>query len=162
MLLVDWVTYCFDSEDQLPPPKLIRFWEHFSSLPSQACGYCSFAQREGSLSIPQTRALQVQKYLRSIAMSDAKFSTLVEWLANLQRPELQHLAIDAQSCCICWEPYPRQVKSDESLEGPVALPCGHIFGLDCLSIWLAFGQSRQLWATCPVCRHKLFSWRATI
>ena len=48
------------------------------------------------------------------------------------------------SCAICHETY--------ASEDAVRLPCGHEFGLECISTWLSPEGGRT---TCPLCRHQL-------
>lgn len=59
---------------------------------------------------------------------------------------------DDKNCYICLNPYrsPSHVSDELFHEYPIRLPCGHIFGLNCILRWTL--QSN----TCPYCRAELF------
>lgn len=57
-------------------------------------------------------------------------------------------------CGICRETYSTNVTSSGTVsEDPVRLPCGHEFGLECISTWLSPEEGKN---SCPMCRHVLF------
>lgn len=51
-----------------------------------------------------------------------------------------------QECVICTEPF-------SISHQPVTLDCKHIFGHNCIQVWLRNGQLNN--ASCPICRHVL-------
>ncbi|KAM0563197.1 hypothetical protein ACHAPJ_000913 [Fusarium lateritium] len=60
-------------------------------------------------------------------------------------------------CCICYDTvdiYPHQHRCDESghHHGAVVLPCGHIFGQQCLRMALKTNEAGNLPLCCPSCR----------
>ena len=67
------------------------------------------------------------------------------------------LAPEDRICGICTEAYhdtPSQEQEKEPQHTPVKLPCGHVFGSECITSWLSpeTGKSN----TCPMCRLELF------
>ena len=72
------------------------------------------------------------------------------YLRQLPKIPSYALAGDA-SCPICVQPYENQTTDSGSFEKAVCLPCNgrHIFGSECLLVWLRHGK------TCPLCRHQL-------
>lgn len=67
------------------------------------------------------------------------------FLEGLPVVAINELAEDG-GCAICMEPYVTGCGSDV-----VRLPCGHLFGSQCLSTWLSTEAD-----TCPMCRAVLF------
>ena len=60
-----------------------------------------------------------------------------------------------RTCGICTEAYNEQTENqEESQHTPVKLPCGHVFGSECITSWLSPETGRS--NTCPLCRHELF------
>lgn len=61
-------------------------------------------------------------------------------------PRAQPHQLDEEECPLCCSPY----DADSNDHFPVLLPCGHIFGADCLSEWLKKSES------CIYCRAPTF------
>ncbi|KAF2242982.1 hypothetical protein BU26DRAFT_609695 [Trematosphaeria pertusa] len=59
---------------------------------------------------------------------------------------------DDRDCYICFRPYSFDgwQSNDRDVETPKRLPCGHIFGVDCILSWSLESN------TCPYCRTVLF------
>ena len=55
----------------------------------------------------------------------------------------------ANDCDICQEPYREAPLEGKSLNRPVRLRCGHVYGIQCLAHWLLSESSNLL---CPHCR----------
>lgn len=87
----------------------------------------------------------------SLSIKSGKISTATQYLRILPRVSLQELPSDRQGCDICLTEY----NTGEESENPVRLPCGHVFGDDCLSKWLSSSEATKT-STCPVCRAVLF------
>jgi hypothetical protein len=51
-------------------------------------------------------------------------------------------------CIVCTEPF-------SATHQPVALPCKHIFGQECIKKWLRSGRGNN--SSCPNCRHVIFT-----
>jgi hypothetical protein len=60
---------------------------------------------------------------------------------------IKNLPLHKGSCGICRDDY-GTFYEDKKPEAPTRLPCGHIFGLECLVIWLTDHNS------CPLCRRE--------
>ncbi len=58
---------------------------------------------------------------------------------------------DNQKCCLCHEDYGTQPSTRGIIERPVQLPCSHILGSECITLWLT-GQGNS----CPLCRRIFF------
>jgi hypothetical protein len=54
-----------------------------------------------------------------------------------------------RACCICFQPFGPTESLHGRAEVPVQLPCGHVFGEECISIWARSSNS------CPLCRKKV-------
>lgn len=70
-------------------------------------------------------------------------TSITDWIAVVHHLEfldpiqLEDLETKAEECDICREPFDPANKGDnESSEQPVILPCGHIFGRECLTSWI--------------------------
>ncbi|KAL9133198.1 MAG: hypothetical protein Q9175_005621 [Cornicularia normoerica] len=62
-----------------------------------------------------------------------------------------------QRCFICMENYGTTPSASCIIERAVKLPCNHIMGSECISIWVsAPAQGGGGNNTCPFCRHVLF------
>ena len=76
------------------------------------------------------------------------------FVASLPSPTIANLPPDNQECTICTEPYRSPSLLDKFSqpvsEQPAQLPCGHIFGRECIARWLKDGRS------CPICRRQFF------
>ncbi|KAL8784859.1 MAG: hypothetical protein Q9195_008876 [Heterodermia aff. obscurata] len=59
------------------------------------------------------------------------------------------LPADEQKCSICGSEYAE--KRPDLNGGAVRLPCGHVFGADCILEW----ANNVVDITCPTCRHRL-------
>lgn len=61
---------------------------------------------------------------------------------------------DDRQCNICTAPY----RSGEDQERPIRLPCGHVFGRDCILEWLSPFE-KEYHNSCPTCRANIVaSW----
>ncbi|KAL8734357.1 MAG: hypothetical protein Q9166_001555 [cf. Caloplaca sp. 2 TL-2023] len=82
----------------------------------------------------------------------------IDYLNQLQHQIVQP-AKDDHECPICLETYSSKSKHDAKkplvvVDVPVALPCGHVLGYDCIEQYLSpFGGAGN---KCPMCRQKLF------
>ena len=56
--------------------------------------------------------------------------------------------LTSPECCICIEEYEDQDKLKE-------LPCGHLFHLDCIDVWLLGDDTKAKHLTCPLCKSEL-------
>ncbi|KAI4240740.1 MAG: hypothetical protein L6R40_004985 [Gallowayella cf. fulva] len=61
-----------------------------------------------------------------------------------------------KTCAICTVPFDERSDGPDSSSGenPVRLPCGHVFGYDCIKQWLSPLYSNK--KTCPSCRADFF------
>lgn len=85
------------------------------------------------------------------------------FLTQLPRVRRGILGKDDQRCFICMEDYGTTPSASGIIEHAVKLPCNHIMGSECISIWVSNpapggdgggGNSNQ--NTCPMCRQVLF------
>lgn len=76
---------------------------------------------------------------------------VTKFVSGLPNPETANLRDEQKSCHICMEPFTGGLLQ----ELPVLLPCGHIFGKDCMIKWLSSDGDRSP-RNCPMCRAKLF------
>ncbi|KAI9845777.1 MAG: hypothetical protein M1838_001538 [Thelocarpon superellum] len=65
--------------------------------------------------------------------------------------DLNSLDEDDRACSICLERLGMPEPTQGKIETPVKLPCGHVFGKNCIKTW--FGEH----CTCPSCRRKVES-----
>lgn len=76
------------------------------------------------------------------------------FVASLPVVLIQELPYDERVCNICTLPYRVSTVGftaiNVSSENAVRLACGHVFGQQCITTWLAIGT------TCPFCRRQLF------
>lgn len=77
-------------------------------------------------------------------MSDA-----TRYLCQLDTVALADIAVDSQDCSICRTPY----GIGQCREAVRLTPCSHIFGRECIALWLS--SSHQI-TSCPMCRQSLF------
>ena len=72
----------------------------------------------------------------------------IEFLNTLISIDMDELNPDDRICSICMEPY----LSGEKPEMPLQLPCGHVFGKECLFQWMSqIGDATH--TNCPMCRY---------
>ena len=87
--------------------------------------------------------------------------TFEAWFNHLPSVDMETLDKDDQNCSICRVEYSSSSSAsdqqEDPVETPVRLPCGHVFGTQCLKAWLthAAGAGNK---TCPTCRHQLAEW----
>ena len=78
----------------------------------------------------------------------------IAFIESLISLELDELKKEDRTCAICLQPY----RKGESQEIPLQLPCGHIFGKECLLTWLTdIGKDDAHVASCPMCRKECIS-----
>ena len=83
------------------------------------------------------------------------------FLDQLPRVRRGVLGKPDQCCFICMEEYGTTPSANGIIEHAVTLPCNHIMGSECISIWVsAAGQQSDGGGsnnnTCPMCRQVLF------
>lgn len=79
------------------------------------------------------------------------------FLARLPKVGRGILAQEDQHCSICMEVYGTTPSASGVIERAVRLPCNHVIGSECISLWLTPSPSqRSNNNTCPICRHVLF------
>ncbi|KAL9071981.1 MAG: hypothetical protein Q9161_003913 [Pseudevernia consocians] len=79
------------------------------------------------------------------------------FLARLPKVGRGILAQEDQRCSICMEVYGTTPSASGIIERAVRLPCNHVIGSECISLWLTPSPSqRSSNNTCPVCRYVLF------
>ncbi len=66
-------------------------------------------------------------------------------VSSLPRVSLETLGDDDRNCAICKDEFGIKFQ-DKKSEHPVRTPCGHVIGVECLTIWLSDHN------TCPSCR----------
>lgn len=88
------------------------------------------------------------------------------WLKHLELGNTDHLEEGDRTCNICTLEYgiPRtelllsdSKSQEEEPELPVKLPCGHVFGSQCIKVWFTPAPAGGNGNTCPTCRRKYFS-----
>ena len=77
-------------------------------------------------------------------------STVTKFVSDLPNPKMTDLRDEQKTCHICMEPFTDGVLK----ELPVLLPCGHIFGKDCMIKWLSSNGDKSP-RSCPMCRAEL-------
>ena len=66
-------------------------------------------------------------------------------------------SLQEEDCLICKEPYENNGwKLDSTMHRPVALPCRHVLGFQCLARWML---SKNFHNACPLCRAQIVSRR---
>lgn len=77
-------------------------------------------------------------------------SAIRAFIKSLPRVQLKELGPDVteKNCPICLSEYGTASPTDT----PIKLPCRHILGADCMSIWLVSGKT-----SCPHCRREIFT-----
>ena len=79
----------------------------------------------------------------------AEVPPAIAFINSLISLELDDLEKGDRTCAICLQRY----REGESQEIPLQLPCGHIFGQECLLTWLTdIGNGDAHVASCPMCR----------
>ncbi|KAL9066128.1 MAG: hypothetical protein Q9161_007786 [Pseudevernia consocians] len=77
-----------------------------------------------------------------------------KFLDGLTKVPLGELPPDS-TCMICLDAYGTQSPCNGDItEGPVRLPCKHLVGSECISIWLSPDETAQ--NSCPYCRATFF------
>ena len=85
---------------------------------------------------------------------NAEVPPAIAFIDSLISLELDDLEKGDNTCAICLQPY----REGESQEIPLQLPCGHIFGKECLLSWLSdIGDDGAHAACCPMCRKECIS-----
>ncbi|KAF1976765.1 hypothetical protein BU23DRAFT_565449 [Bimuria novae-zelandiae CBS 107.79] len=93
--------------------------------------------------------------------SRAAFLNFLRGIISFKLSTPQHSdRIDSIECFICREEYRAGVLDSHGettalmfVDEPVALPCNHIFGLECILNWVLDGEGN----TCPSCRDELYT-----
>lgn len=77
-------------------------------------------------------------------------NTIIRFVASLPyiKPADLGPASEDQNCSICLNKYGKKFHLEK--DSPTMLPCRHIFGSDCLKLWLKDHES------CPLCRRTVF------
>lgn len=84
----------------------------------------------------------------------AEVPPAIAFIDSLVSLELDDLEKGDNICAICLQLY----REGEAQEIPLQLPCGHIFGKECLSTWLTdIGNDGAHVACCPMCRKECIS-----
>lgn len=76
-------------------------------------------------------------------------ASFIESLPNVGRGVLDK---ENQQCCLCREEYGTEPSTRGIIERPVKLPCDHIIGSECITLWLTTGGGNS----CPMCRRIFF------
>lgn len=63
--------------------------------------------------------------------------------------EADTLDPEERACYICFQSFGFAISNRGEPELPVQLPCGHVFGVTCISTWTLLNDS------CPLCRRKV-------
>ncbi len=66
------------------------------------------------------------------------------------------LAKEDQQCPICMEEYGTMPSTTGIFEHAVRLPCNHLVGSECISLWLTPSPPSHSKNTCPLCRNIFF------
>lgn len=78
------------------------------------------------------------------------------FLARLPKVRRGTLGKEDQNCSICMEDYGTVPCASGTIERAVRLPCNHVFGSECISIWFTPTDGQRGHNTCPACRRVLF------
>lgn len=78
------------------------------------------------------------------------------FLAHLPQVSRAILGKEDQNCPICMEDYGTIPSASGIIERAVRLPCNHVVGSECISVWLTPTHGQRGNNTCPVCRRVLF------
>ena len=85
--------------------------------------------------------------------------TFEAWFNQLPSVDIESLDKDDKNCGICRVEYSSSSSAsdqqEDPIETPVRLPCGHVFGTQCLKEWLNPDAAHVNNKTCPTCRHHL-------
>jgi hypothetical protein len=85
--------------------------------------------------------------LRKLAIEKGHLQVRVQDITtDATRQQLEEAGGNKAECSICFEIF------SLGTERAVSTCCGHIFGADCLQVWLDDGFS-----TCPYCRQQIYS-----
>ena len=109
-----------------------------SRIPARATGH--YQHLLSSVS-PAAMANQIQKA--------RLLNATLEFLLNIPYLEIEDLDPDSRDCAICLEPYRKNAWNyGVTINRPVQVKCGHIFGLHCLARMML---SENLNSHCPLC-----------
>ena len=74
--------------------------------------------------------------------SRSEWEAIARQLTFLKQVDLEDLEPEDRTCEICREPYV-PLNDNGCHEKPVSLPCGHVFGYDCLEEWMVVGNDHD-------------------
>ncbi len=80
---------------------------------------------------------------------------IARFLRELPRVALEDVPSDSCKCPVCQIKYLEEDSDSGYTEHPIMLPCNHIIGRHCLTMWLKPTPGGNA-NTCPLCRLKLF------
>ncbi|KAF6241349.1 hypothetical protein HO173_000059 [Letharia columbiana] len=83
-----------------------------------------------------------------------KITDQLDFLLTVLDVEVGDIPADRRDCFICQEPFEKTVwkKKGDSINSPVKLDCGHIFGISCLAKLVFTSDFNN---TCPLCRARI-------
>ena len=81
-------------------------------------------------------------------------SAVTRFISALPTPKIADLEEGQKICHICMEPFTQSFTKELLQEVPVLLPCGHVFGKNCMSKWLTSAGKKSP-RNCPMCRTEL-------
>ncbi|KAF6223243.1 hypothetical protein HO133_000085 [Letharia lupina] len=83
-----------------------------------------------------------------------KITDQLDFLLTVLDVEVGNIPTDRRDCSICQEPFEKTVwkKKGDSINSPVKLDCGHIFGINCLAKLVFTSDFAN---TCPLCRARI-------
>lgn len=83
-----------------------------------------------------------------------KITDQLDFLLTVLDVEVGNIPADRRDCSICEEPFEKTVwkKKGDSINSPVKLDCGHIFGISCLAKLVFTSDFAN---KCPLCRARI-------
>ena len=79
--------------------------------------------------------------------------TIEEWITDeAEEVDIPSLEEEDRTCSICRMDYSAGEDDEGQAEQPLKLPCQHIFGDQCIKIWLNAGPTAASRRSCPTCR----------